>query len=77
MVISGKFVGDNCGGIYIKYGKPETITIGGSSSTDIDNFNTFINNYKIGNAPSPDQHICDHTGDCHTDYPYNYYTPDY
>jgi hypothetical protein len=61
----------------IIYPTSGTTTIGGSSNTDTGNFNEFINNYKTGNSPSPDQHIRDSNGDCHTDYPYNYFTPDY
>jgi len=62
------------GGIYLS--GTGTITIGGSSNTDTSNFNEFINNYKTGDVPSPDQHICNFGGDCHMDYPYNYYNPD-
>ncbi|PKP59792.1 hypothetical protein CVT91_06155 [Candidatus Atribacteria bacterium HGW-Atribacteria-1] len=72
--ISGNSAGNRGGGIYLS--GTENITIGGSSNTDTGNFNEFINNYKIGNAPSFDQHICDSNGDCHKDYPYNSYTPD-
>ena len=63
---------DYCGGIGYYTG---TITIGGSSNTDIGNFNEFTNNYKIGSPPSPDQHIRNNSVDCHMDYPYNYFTP--
>ena len=65
-------------GLFLKttYSSP-SIIIGGSNSGDLNNFNTFNGNHKTGYAPSPDQHIWDYdTGDCHTDYPYNYFTPD-
>ena len=73
--ISSNSVSINGGGIFFE-GDSTSVNIGGSSSLDIDNFNTFTNNYKKGYAPSPDQHIWDSdTGDCHIDYPYNEYDP--
>ena len=74
--VSGNSINFYSGGIYIE-NTSGTCTIGGSSNTDTGNFNEFINNYKTGDVPSPNQHIQDSNGDCHTDYPYNYYTPDY
>ena len=62
------------GGIYLH--TETNVIIGGSSDIDIDNFNNFINNYKTGSAPSADQHIRNNSGDCHTDYPNNNFTPD-
>ena len=70
-------VGREGAGIFLRIFSSNHITIGGSNSGDLNNFNTFSNNYKTGYDPSPDQHICDYdSGDCHMDYPYNYYTPD-
>jgi len=58
LTITGSTVSGNSanygGGIYSGSLSWATNTIGGSSSTDIDNFNTFIDNYKIGHTPSPD-----------------------
>jgi hypothetical protein len=81
ITITGSTISNNSacyygGGIYIAP-TSGTITIGGSSNTDTGNFNEFTDNYKTGDAPSADQHIRDSNGDCHTDYPYNYFTPDY
>jgi hypothetical protein len=79
LTITGSTISDNSankgGGIYLYYSSG-TITIGGSGNTDTGNFNEFTNNYKTGSPPSPDQHICEFNGDCHEDYPYNYFTPD-
>jgi hypothetical protein len=73
--ISGNSAEYNGGGIYIGPNSG-TLSIGGSNENDLSKFNEFTDNYKTGNAPSPDQHICNSTGDCHMDYPYNDYYPD-
>jgi len=73
MILGNKAVVSG-GGIYLH--TETNITIGGSSDTDIDYFNNFINNYKTGSAPSADQHIRNKSGDCHTDYPNNNFNPD-
>ena len=71
------FTGTNGAGIFLDEQSNPIVNIGGSSENDIDNFNEFINNYKTGNNPLPDNHIVNNVyGDCHMDYPYNYYTPD-
>ena len=79
LTITGSLItgnsGDYGGGIYYNTAS-EIIAIGGSNENDLSNFNEFTNNYKTGNAPSPDQHIRDPYGDCHMDYPYNNYYPD-
>jgi len=62
------------GGIYF-YSEGNVI-IGGSDNSDTSNFNNFINNNAEGELPSYDQHIRNASGDCHTAYPNNYYTPD-
>jgi len=52
-----------------------THIIGGSSSGDTANFNSFINN-KLGNTVSSGQHIrSNNDGDIHGNYPNNYYNP--
>ena len=73
--ISNNFVSSsgNGGGIYLVGVGP--IVIGGSSNTDLDNFNNFVDNYKEGSAPSTDQHIRNQSGNCHWDYLNNYYSP--
>jgi len=75
-IISSNSATSNGGGILIANPMYGTIAIGASNSSDLNNFNTFTDNYKTGNTPSPDQHICNSTGDCHMDYPYNNYSPD-
>ena len=64
----------NGGGIYLDIGTGISVTIGGSSHTDLANFNTFLNNKK-GATISADQHIRDISGDIHGNYPNNKYTP--
>ena len=78
--ITGSIFSDNSagysgGGICLNL-TSGTITIGGSNENDINNFNEFTDNYKTGNTPSPDQHICHYSRDCHMDFPYNNYYPD-
>ena len=71
--ISGNNVSQQGGGIYLT--GTGTITIGGSSSIDTDNFNTFTDNKKDGTI-SADQHIRDSSGDCRSSYLNNFYNPD-
>ena len=77
LTITASTISDNHadygGGIYLS--SETNVTIGGNSDTDLDNFNNFTDNYKSGSAPSADQHICDSNGDCHTNYPNNYFDP--
>ena len=61
------------GGIYLKNGT--NVAIGGINDTDLVHFNHFTDNYKEGSSPSADQHICNDDGDCHANYPYNYFIP--
>ena len=70
--ISGNNVSQQGGGIYLE--GTGTIAIGGSSSIDTDNFNTFTDNKKDG-IISADQHIRDSSGDCRSSYPNNDYDP--
>jgi len=70
--ISGNNVSQQGGGIYLE--GPGTIIIGGSSSIDTSNFNTFTDNKKDG-IISAEQHIRDSSGDCRSSYPNNYYVP--
>ena len=66
------------GGIYLII---ETdVEIGGSSDTDLVNFNDFTDNYKTGTSASADQHIRKYDAtlvsiDYHSNYPYNNFTP--
>jgi hypothetical protein len=69
-IISGNNVSQQGGGIYLT-GTGINI-IGGSSSSDIDNFNTFTDNKKDGIILA-DQHIRNSSGDCRPSYPHNYY----
>ena len=79
LTITNSTISDNSGtsdhacGIFLQASSGPNI-IGGNNENDFSNFNEFINNYKIGDAPSADQHIRDSDGDCHMDYPYNYFT---
>jgi hypothetical protein len=82
LTITNSTISDNSGtsdyacGIFLQASSGPNI-IGGSNENDFSNFNEFINNYKIGDVPSPDRHIRNaDDGDCHMDYPNNYYTPD-
>jgi len=75
--ISNNSANGTGGGIFLGCEPHEgTIIIGGEHGNDLDNFNQFTNNYKIGYTPSPEQHISGMFVDRHMDYPYNYYNPD-
>jgi hypothetical protein len=68
LTVTGSFISDNgaisnAGGIYLS--TDANVIIGG-----IGDFNTFTDNYKIGFAPSADQHIRYSNRDCHTDTAY-------
>ena len=41
----------------------------------ITNFNSFKDNYKAGSAPTAEDHIGKSSGDCHMNYPFNYFEP--
>jgi len=76
--ISGNSVQDHGGGIYLS--SENNVTIGGSNVTDVNNFNTFTDNFKIGDTLLADQHIrnrvsIDTSIDCHANYPNNNFTP--
>ena len=74
-IVSENSASNNGGGIYMGHEATLTDIIGGSSSSDTANFNSFINNKK-GNTISSAQHIRSYDpGDIHGDFPYNYYTP--
>ena len=78
LAITGSTISGNvggyagAGGIYLH--SETNVTIGGSSDTDTNDFNTFINNKK-GTTISAEQHIQNSGGDCHANYPYNNFTP--
>jgi hypothetical protein len=71
--ISGNSASNSGGGIYLK--AETNVAIGGINNTDLVNYNHFTDNYKEGSPPSADQHICNDDGDCHANYPYNYFVP--
>lgn len=80
LIITGSTISENSaviggGGISMYAEASPTHIIGGSSSSNTTNFNSFINNKK-GNTISSAQHIrSTNSGDIHGDYPNNYYTP--
>ena len=90
LTVTGSIISENSaysgGGIFLCDGVLTTDIIGGSSSADTAKFNTFINNKKEDTVSSG-QHIrgplndvsdieplCN-LGDLHSNFPYNYYTP--
>jgi hypothetical protein len=72
-IISENYAYSKAAGIYLA--SETNVTIGGENSTDVANFNTFESNYKIGSSPTAEDHIVNLSGDCHMDYPYNYFDP--